>query len=89
MRDDSLATFPVTLTVTVSTPRRGLLGRLLRPLGRFTVDVDVPLPMDVTPESVTEDGDALVRVVVDEEALSADLQDRVDRAVTEFTRSTL
>ena len=88
MRDVSLATFPVTLTMTVSTPRRGWLGRRLRPLGHVTTTVDVPLPMDVTPEGVTEGGgSALVRVVIDEEALAADLQERVDRAAAEFTRS--
>ena len=77
-------TFPVTLTITLTTPRRGVLARL-RPLAVAEQTVDVPLPMHATPEGMTEDGDALVRYTIDADALSADLTYRVGRAAAAFT----
>lgn len=77
-------TFPVTLTITLTTPRRGILARF-RPIAVAEQTVDVPLPMHATPEGMTEDGDALVRYTIDPDALSEDLTERVGRAVAAFT----
>ena len=79
--------FPITITITLTTPRRGRLA-WLRPLAVAEQTVDVPLPVHVTPEGMTEDGDALVRYTIDTAALSADLTARVEQAAAAFTRST-
>lgn len=80
-------TFPITITITLTTPRRGILARL-RPIAVAEQTVEVPLPMHAAPEGMTEDGEALVRYTIDTEALSADLTDRVQQAAAAFTRST-
>ena len=86
MRDDTLAALPVTLTVTATTPRRGLARLLPRRLATATATIDLPVPFNVTPAGMSEDGThAILDVTVDEDALIEDLHDRMSRLAPAFT----
>lgn len=80
-RRDDLATFPVTVTITLGTPRRGIFGRTL---GRVKWRTAVPLPITLDPEGMTAAGDAIVRATIDEDALATDLEARTARAFAAF-----
>lgn len=80
-----LQSVPVTVTITITTPRRGLPGH--RRLGQATLGVDLPVILEEVPEAM-QDGELLVSYRVDTDALQADLTTRITDACAAFTRST-
>lgn len=83
-------TRPITITITVTSPREGELLGHLRPfhLGTYTAEVEYQVPLRYLPEGMTDDGHLLASVRVDAEALQADLEQRLSSMIPAFARST-